>query len=290
MMMRRPTAGGRVGSRLKARSAKLLKRSLGLSTSWARPLPDFLILGAQRAGTSALYTYLAEHPNVKPASKKEIRYFDVHFEKGLLWYRSHFPSRSQLSRNQKWFLTGEATPAYLYHPHVPERVAHTLPGGRFVVLLRDPVERAHSAWRLMVQLGHERLPFGDALEAEEARVGANEQQLFNDRRYHSPELMHFAYLRRGIYAEQLERWFKWFPQGSFLIVRSEDLFERPAAGYQEVLRFLQLPVFQFNGYRPVHGVEGPPLEGRTREALKAFFKPHNERLYDLIGRDFQWDG
>src|SRR5437899_5084217 len=110
----------------------------GRLTSFARPLPDFLIIGAQKAGTTALYAYLRRHPNVTGPPWKEVSFFDRHYARGERWYRGNFPN-VLLTRGR---LVGEAGPSYLFHPLAPDRIAALVPRARLITLVRDPVDRA----------------------------------------------------------------------------------------------------------------------------------------------------
>ena len=104
-----------------------------------RRLPDFLIIGAQKCGTSSMFAYLNQHPQMKLPDVKEIHFFDLNYSNGLDWYTSHFPPASLSHR----MVTGEASPYYLFHPHVPERVRLHCPDVKLVVMLRNPVDRAY---------------------------------------------------------------------------------------------------------------------------------------------------
>src|SRR5215470_750369 len=134
------------------RSARFAARR---ATASARALPDFLIIGAQKAGTTSLYAYLTAHRDVRPAGRKEVHYFDLGFtagaELGEGWYRSMFPLRARLAldgrRTGRPVRTGEASPYYLFHPAAPQRAAALVPEARLLVLVRDPVERAWSHYR-----------------------------------------------------------------------------------------------------------------------------------------------
>ena len=97
-------------------------------------LPDFLILGAQRGGTTSLFASLAAHPEVAPPKEREIHFFNLNYWRGSRWYRRKF-------RRRPGEVSGESSPYYLFHPHAPPRVAADLPSAKFVVLLRDPVEQ-----------------------------------------------------------------------------------------------------------------------------------------------------
>ena len=136
----------------------LEKLSRGL-TSPIRLLPDFLIIGAQKGGTTSLYNYVQAQPCVAPAARKEVHFFDrrLNLNKGLTWYRGHFPTRvEQYSARHlrlQPFLTGEATPEYLFLPHIPHIVARVLPVIKLILLLRNPVDRAYSQYQHAVVQG-----------------------------------------------------------------------------------------------------------------------------------------
>ncbi len=89
------------------------------STAFLRVLPNYLIIGAQKAGTSSLFYYLSMHPQIKNSYKKEIHYFDKNYHNSINWYKQFFPLKFFINNTTK---IGEATPNYLYHPHVPKRI------------------------------------------------------------------------------------------------------------------------------------------------------------------------
>lgn len=251
--------------------ARLSARRL---TSAKRALPDFLIIGAQRAGTTSLYFYLAQHAMVASAIKKEIHYFDASYDRGPSWYRAHFPLSSSLQEatSHPRAITGEATPHYLFDPSAPERAASLLPQARLIALLRNPVERAHSHWRHTVRAGYEPLAFEEAIRQEEARDDP-----------------HYAYLARGMYASQLERWMKYFDPEQFLVLRSEDLFAEPQAILDQLAVFVGIPVWTPADLRARYTANGEKLDASTRADLVQYFAEPNQRLYELLGRDMAWD-
>lgn len=271
------------------RNADLWLRRLNAGS---RVLPDFLIAGTQKGGTSSLYAYLAEHPSVLPARKKEVHFFDRHWVKGERWYRASFPTGSDMERVRDEHgaaATGESSPSYLFHPLVPERVAATLPDIRVVLLLREPVDRAYSHWRMEHRRGVDRLPFDEAVMAEEERLAGELDRVRADPSYFSRKLRRFSYLSRGHYAEQLERWFEHLPRDRFLIRSAETFFADPAAVHADVLRFLQLPHRELT-HAPVvnRGAAGPPLDPELRDRLRDRFAEPNERLFELLGTRFDW--
>jgi hypothetical protein len=256
----------------------------GRVTSAARPLPDFLILGAQKAGTTALYSYLRRHPSITGPSWKEVSYFDRHYVRGEAWYRGNFPNKAR-TRGK---LVGEASPSYVFHPLAPERVRVVIPNAKLVALLRNPVDRALSHYHHEVALGREPLSFEAALAAEEGRLAGEVERLVAEPSYFSREWWSHTYQARGRYAEQLERWLAVFPREQLLIVPSDDLAAEPAETHARVLDFLDAPPQRLDQYPRVYEREYEPMKPETREQLAAEFEQSNRRLYELLGRELGW--
>ena len=254
----------------------------GRATARRRPLPDFLVIGAQKAGTTALYAYLRWHPAITGPSWKEVSFFDRHWWRGELWYRGQFPLRAG-SR-----LVGEASPSYLFHPLAPERVRSLVPEVRLVALLRNPADRAYSHYQHEVALGREPLSFEDALAAEEKRTHGEVKRLVADPRAFSHPWWDHTYVARGRYAEQLERWLGVFDREQLLVVRTEDLGERPAETYAAILGFLGAPEHTLQEYPRVFEREYAPMRPETRSALAETFAAPNRRLEELLGRALGW--
>ncbi len=255
------------------------------------PMPDFVIIGAQKGGTTFLYHLLIQHPLVKPAVRKEVHFFDRHFEKGIEWYRQSFP-------DPKWkggrkIITGEASPSYLIHPLVAERMAETVPQARLIVILRNPVDRAFSHYQMQVKRGQEPRAFEEVVEAELTRLRAEGNETAEGTSHDGFEQqMKLLYLSRGVYVDQLLRWRKFFSTEQMLVLSSEGLFERPVETLKVVLDFLDLP-----GWEPEaselrkkrhKGDYEQEMDPSTRRRLEEFFEPHNGRLYGYLGVDFGW--
>jgi Sulfotransferase domain len=264
------------------------------ASSRTRALPDFVVIGAQKSGTTSLYRYLIAHPSIVGAARKEVHYFDLNHRRGVDWYRSNFPPRRGLerltSRLGRRALTGEASPYYLFHPHVPERMHELLPDASLIVLLRDPVERAISHHNHEVQDGFETLPFEEAIAAEERRLPRSPDVLAAD--YESPAAfshLHHSYLSRGRYAEQLETWFERYPRDRFLITDSRVLFDDPPATVARIFAFLGLPRHELAGYDNLTSRSKSDVAPEVRRRLYDYFAPHNQRLYELLGTDFRWE-
>ncbi len=264
-----------------------------LTASW-RMLPDFLIIGAQKAGTTSLYAHLAQHPCVGAAFEKEVRYFNDHYAEGVDWYRAHFPTKSargrMLRRSGTPLLTGEGEPSYLPNPVAAQRVMDLIPDVRLIVMLRDPVSRAYSHYQHRFTRNREQRTFEEVCAADkEALRNGWEGLPAGDliRLGHA----HYSYLPRGFYYEQLKTWMSVFPKESFLIIKAEEFFADTQAIYNETLQFLDLPEHQLEK-RKRHNVGKyvQPIAEETREELVDYFRPQNEKLYEFLGRDFGWDG
>lgn len=254
----------------------------GRATSRWRPLPDFLVIGAQKAGTTALYAYLRWHPGITGPSWKEVSFFDRHWWRGEAWYRGQFPLRP------KGRLLGEASPSYLFHPLAPGRVRSLVPDVTLVALLRNPVDRAYSHYQHEVALGREPLSFEDALAAEEERTRGEVERLVADPRAFSRAWWDHTYVARGRYAEQLERWLDVFPREQLLVLLSEELGEKPGETYASVLAFLGAAPHSLEGYPRVFEREYAPMRPATRAALAETFAEPNRRLEQLLGRQLGW--
>jgi hypothetical protein len=260
-----------------------------------RLLPDFIIIGAQKCGTTSLYNYLIEHPWVAPSAVKEVHFFDLAFARGVTWYRRQFPSllkkcyaRTVLRQD---LVTGEASPYYIFHPHAPRRIRMTLPNVKLIVLLRNPVDRAFSHYQHSVRSGNEPLSFEEALEKECERLDGELEKMLANEHYRSMPHQAYSYLLRGIYVDQLKTWLGIFPAAQMLILSSEDFYASPAATYRQTLEFLGLPTYELREYRKYdHGGYRAKMDSATRRWLVEYFRPHNRRLYDFLDRRFDWDG
>jgi len=264
-----------------------------------RLLPDFLIIGTQRGGTTSLYNYLVARPCVGPAFVKELHFFDKNFHKGSSWYRAHFPTSIQKYYTEiihrEVFVTGEASASYLFHPHVPKRVSEVIPQVKLIVLLRNPIDRAYSQYYLEIELRRETLPFEVAIEREEQRIGREWEKVLKDERYVSFDFSRYSYLARGIYVDQLRTWMSFFPREQFLIFSSEDLYADPTAALEETSKFLNLPELDLQERKKKYKLHNyvntpyPKMDAATRKRLIEYFEPHNARLYELLGVNFGWD-
>ena len=263
-------------------------------TSSFRVLPDFIIIGAAKCGTTSLYNYMIQHPDIYQASRKEIHYFDLH---RTGWYRSNFPTiflKNRTKKNKKLFVTGEATPNYLFFPNVPKEVLKECPNAKFIVLLRNPIDRAYSHFQHQGRKNlvdsreeeRENLSFDEAVEE---RLEGEWGEISKDKAYPTEEFRNRSYLSRGIYVDQLERWMKYFPKEKFLIIRTEEFNEDSQGVLNRIFNFVGVSEFKVENLKKMNAGRYENMDKSTRKYLVDYFKLHNQRLAKLLDVDFNWD-
>ena len=278
-----PRGGGPVVPRNRARAAlrdaaaPLLRRG-----------PDFLIVGAQKAGTTSLHRYLARHPRLRPcAGPKELHYFDLRYHRGPGWYRSHFPVRLG-ARGRLLF---EATPDYLCHAVVPGRIRRDLGAVRLIAVLREPAARAYSAWRMWH--GFAGRPEDAARADPRSFAAAIEDEL---RAPESAARGHFHYVAMGRYADHVAAYREHFAPGEMLILDHAEMGRDLHGFLGRICGFLDVPPFAPEAVEAMAGERhwvGPdwPVTAEVEAALarlREHYAPHNRRLFDLLGRRFDW--
>jgi hypothetical protein len=265
------------------RTVRAVTRTLGRWTHRRRLRPGFLVVGAQRCGTTSMMKTLAQHPGVAPAVlHKGVHYFDVDYDRGMAWYAGHFPTARRAA------LTGESSPYYMFHPLAPARIAADLPGVRLIVLLRDPVERAYSAYAHERARGFERESFARALALEPVRVAGEAERILADPSYDSHHWRHNAYLTRGRYVEQLEHLESLFGRERLCVVDSQDFFDDPAPVFRVVESFLGLSHVDGIGFGRHNARPRAPMPAALRAELEEHFRPYDERLAAWWGRTPSW--
>lgn len=291
-------------------------------------LPNLFVLGAAKCGTTTLHGYLDSMPDVCMSRPKEPHFFEAEFEKGLSFYRERYFGHW---RGEP--VVGESRHRNLYLPFVPERIVKTNPDARLVVLVRDPVERAFSHWYHWHWQNRDPLSFDDAIREDLARIEKGlrcdtpaEQQawaenLGPDERGNTGFGIYRTYVDSGYYAEQIERYLRWFPREQLKVYLFEDLTRDPANVVEELIAFLELDAVrnQFVEPRWDNPANLPPrlkslaerlrleqraprsmvrairriagrwrrrqFDPRTRNFLYEHYRPHNERLSNLLNRD-----
>ena len=260
-------------------------------TAPLRLIPDFLIVGAQRCGTTSLFKTLVQHPGVaRPFLRKGVHYFDTAYDRGPDWYRGHFPLRatSRARRGGGRVVTGESSPYYMFHPWAPHRIARDLPDVRLLVLLRDPIERAYSAHAHELAKRFESLPFEEALDAEPERLRGERERMMAEEHYQSAAYQHNAYLTRGQYIDQLLDLERAVGRDRLLVLDSGDFFCDPEPVFTQVLAFLELPSQVKIGYERHNARRRSPMPAGLRQRLEEHFAPYDERLAQWWGHVPSW--
>lgn len=236
---------------------------------------DFVICGTQKGGTSALDAYLREHPEICMADRKEVHFFDN---------EAHFSiNKTDYSKYHAWFspkkshkLLGEASPIYMYWENTPRRLWEYNSNMKLIVLLRNPIERAYSHWNMERSRNADSLSFWEAIKNEKERCSK------------TLPLQHrvYSYIDRGFYLEQLKRLWTYFPKDKVLIMKSEDLKQKPDEALNRVCEFLQVRRFNNIVAKNVHSrpyVSG--INENERNYLQSIFEPEIKKLET----ELKWD-
>lgn len=249
-----------------------------------RRLPNFLIIGAPKSGTTALYYWLAGHQEVQLSTPKEPYFFEEEYERGPEYYwRTYFADGW---RGQS--LVGEARTSHLFLPYVTRRIYETVPDARLVAILRNPVERAFSHWWMSRCMGREPLGFDEALRANwrsirdgtslegpdvERRWRAN---ILARGRFRRPEPLSVRpYIEPGHYARHLERFLTYFPRSQLCVLLYDDLLQRPQDTMTRLLEFLGL---DGSGMRHAPAPENVSLTRFSRPLFKFSRRIRLERI------------
>lgn len=272
-------------------------RTYGTVTAGFRQMPDFLVIGAKKGGTTSVANWLVQHPQVMPMfprlqRHKSPHYFDINYWRGPQWYLSHFPtkvSRSVRLRRTGGALVGESSPYYLFHPAAPGRIKETAPHTRLIAILREPVSRAHSNYFDRVVAGTEDLPtFEEAIDAEAERLADVSNDWLADPKHYSFDHDHHTYLARGHYAEQLRNYFDYFPREQLLVLPLEALKDDPSAAFRRIEDHLGLDHRRVDLQARNERTGNPEILPETRERLAVYYEPFNRDLAELLGEDYGW--
>lgn len=278
-------------------------RLIGSATAGSRPLPDFLVIGTKRGGTTSLYYDLLKVPQIVtlfPSAKhlpkanetKGVHFFDSHFDRGERWYRSHLPSAGSRRRAERRIgapvIVGEASPYYLFHPLAAERAHAVAPDAKLVALLRDPVQRTYSHWKERRRSDAEPLGFLEALDAEEGRLAGEEAKIRADPRYYSYAHEQQSYVAQSRYARSLARWADLFGMENILVVASEEYYGDQPGTVARVASFLGVDGGAVPAGERMNAAPGEPLPPEIEERLTSLFAEDNAELERMIGRSLPW--
>ena len=262
----------------------VLKRHVYGWSSPFRVLPDLIVIGVVRSGTTSLYHHLSQHPCMKMSAYDELGFFDINYDLGKYWYRSMFPTKfhkEKIIKKYGKFMTYDVTPFYIYNEKVPKRIHETLPNSKIIVILRNPIDRAYSNYFINKQ----EKKFEDVIANEKKIIDKIDRT--NEEEYY--KFVHTSLLARGFYAEQLEKWYKIFSKDHILVIKSEEFARDTKKIMNEIFQFLELKNYNIQDISKKNEIHYEPIKKETRKDLIEYFRPHNKKLYSLIGRDFDWD-
>lgn len=259
-------------------------------TSNFRITPSFFIIGVQKGGTTSLSKYLEQHPEIIPAQRKDVFYFNnnIHYQKGINWYKAHFALKTYKkiydSKNSTNAITYDSTPNYFDIPEAAQRIHKFNPNAKLILLLRNPIDRVWSNYQMAKRFGFETLSLEEALELENDRLNLD---IINQN--HNYIYQRLTYKKRGIYINNIKTWINTFSKDNLLILNSENLFKDTEITYNKVLDFLKLKPTEKVDFKPINqGNYSEEMAPKTREMLAAFYQPYNEELYKLLNVDYGW--
>lgn len=273
--------------------ARVIREHYCTATWESRVLPDLIVAGAQRCGTTAITEALYRMPMVaRPRRGKGSHYFSYNYWRGADWFQGNFATRARARRVHRAtghrLMSFDACPYYLFHPFALERMARDLPDVKVMVMLRDPVKRAYSHYHHSVAHGFEDLGFEAALEAEEDRLAGEVEAMAADVRYWSLDHEHHSYLAKGRYAAQVERLFSLYPREQCLVFSAEQFYADPDGVLRRVTDWLDLPPATLAASDERNGHRYEPMADATRRRLASAFAESNEALFELLGERFAW--
>lgn len=276
------------GLRQAAHSAK------AMATGSSRVLPDFVIVGAQKAGTTSLFHYLQQHPRIATPSSKEVHYFDYNYHRGENWYRGHFQLAADKEKAEQELgesvLTFEASPYYMYHPLAIERMQADLPGAKAIAMMRDPVARTYSHYWHEANKDQDDLTLDQAIAKEPSRLAGEAEKIRENPDYWSYAHQHFSYVDRSRYGWQVQRLFDVLGRENVCLVKSESFFADPAGETERVFDFLGLPPVESIDYAPQNvGSYGDEIPEETVARIKALIADDMALLKQLAGEEFSWE-
>lgn len=250
--------------------------------------PNFILVGFGKCGSTSLYNYIAQHPNILPALEKEVRFFNrieqIFHNKAenINWYLSHFAPVPKTGE----FITGDGSPGYIVNPGVEQKVFDYFPNVKLIVIVRHPVNRSISHYHHRVRTGFENRSIEEVFNSELSLL----------ENLDSPELVckeaiasSNSYLKASLYICHLERWMNLFPKENFLILSNEDLNNNPNLVMEQTFEFLGLTNYQIDQYHRFKQGAYKPIAQEIHQRLLKFFNPHNQRLEQFLQRSFDWE-
>ena len=288
------------------RIARKARTAYGKVFGWAHVLPNAYIIGFGKCGTTSLYSYLVEHEQIYKSASKEVHYFDMYskYMQGHNWYRSNFPLTVQKIACERFkgkkFVSIDATPRYIMIPGALNRIKQATPNAKFIVMVRNPIDRAYSHYNANVKSDTFKMhDFGEEIERElQLEQSKRRMQTGKDAEASKEQdpwrdgitsyNMH-RYARVGVYVRRLRHWLDEFPN-QVLVIDLDLLATDMQSTLDLVTDFLGIARCKFTDTRRFNvGAYQSKMDPKTRARLAEYYRKPNAELYKLLGRDFGWD-
>lgn len=270
---------------------QLLQRHIYAITGPLRVLPDSIVIGVGRGGTTSLFHYLGQHKCIRKSAYDEIGFFDDNFHLGLNWYRSMFPTKftkKSIERKYGKFIAYEVTPWYIRRPWDARRIHDLIPNVKLIAVLRNPVDRAYSHYHLARRIRGLTTSFEDVIEDDMKKIKEYREKKGKIDDIYFKTIVQNSFLARGFYAEQLEQWYRIFNREQILAVPSEDLSEKTQETLNKIFTFLDLLPENIPNLEKVNVAKYPPMEQNTRTKLLDFYTGYNRDLFNMLNQEFPW--
>ncbi len=270
-------------------------------TYWCRTFPDAIIIGNNKSASNTVFYNLIEHPQIKAASRRENRFFDANYWRGVHWYRTYFPTKFEKfffkRKTKSNMLILDSSPTCYINPHAPQRIKKLLPNTKLIILFRNPIDYAYSLYHHRLRNGNEKNSFEEVIEQDQERFEETTQKWLNDEvREHTWKNLRLSYISDGIYFNNTKRWFDVFPRKNIHCIDVNDLAKNPIETLNNICKFLNLPYYHFKDFESKniaknHPKKGPypPMNSNTRKKLIEFYIPYNRNLENLLGKKFDWN-
>jgi len=255
--------------------------------------PELIILGTQKSGTTSLFDVLNNLPEFNGSLTKEVHFFDINYKNGYKWYLNNFaPSRQKI-------INFEASPSYLFYPFVPQRICDFNKNIKLIIILRDPIERAFSAWNMYKKLHSINYPFtnknlpdswGELLKLYPEFPTFEQIIDFELNTMDSKKSFNPSIIARGKYAEQIERYYKLFDKMNILILDNNDLKTNKVKIINKVYSFMNIDkkINTIKSDNKNIGIYKSDMKNETYNFLKQYYQKPEQDLQNLLGKKMSW--
>ena len=252
-----------------------------------KALPDFMIVGFPRCGTTSLWEYLSQHPRTYAPKDKELHFFSVRYDSGLDNYLLDFPTKKEkIKRKLSVF---EASPDYILYPKAMERIKTHLPKSKMIILLRNPVEQIYSQYQKFVTQGFEIENLENLMKDDENRLKIFTERCENNIMKSYTAWFYIPYFSFAKYVTYIRDALRLFPKEQFLFLKTEDLKNNPQNVVTKCFEFLELDDYsikkEFHSRKRKYATT---LSTELRKQLSDYFKPFNEELEELLEMKLNW--